>query len=164
MPDDTRRIIDESLEAAVSLDEPNRVVTVASWPVRAMVRSRDLRLSETVDKLLRIITDVGNPVRRADALAYLLDAVHPAGRPYRERVLAPLRRACRVMKSWKRSRHLRNVACVLYPEDPDLAEAVLTDLSENIFDRHDRQRLAQAKRRIRRKDNLGPQDFLALQR
>jgi len=150
----------EALDAAFSLRQPNRIVSVAAWPVRAMVRTRHPDLPVTLDRLLALISGVGNPVRRADALHFLLEAVHPAGRAYRERVLTPFREACRVMRSWKRARHLRDMACILHSEDPDLAEALLSDLSERPFDRNGRRQVRQAERWIACNENLGPRAFL----
>lgn len=160
IPEVTHGLIAESLEAAFSLKQPTAIVCGAAWPVRAMVRSQHPELSATVERLLGLISGVENPVQCADALSALLEAVHPAGRAYRERVLGPFREACRAMKSWKRTRHMRDMACVLHPADPDLAETVLSDLSENTFDRHGRQHLRQARERIAGNECLGPRDFL----
>ena len=69
------KVIKEALAAAYELDEPNRLVSIASWAVRAMVAKSDRRLKSVVDELLDKIQLQKNPVRQADALFFLFEAV-----------------------------------------------------------------------------------------
>lgn len=74
-----KQAIDEAFAAANDLREPNRVVTVSSWPVKALALTGDLaRVSSETARLLPIVAAEGSPVRRADALRYLLGAVSGA--------------------------------------------------------------------------------------
>lgn len=66
----------EALRSANELDEPNRVVTVSAWPIKALALSGDARRLETeTARLLGIISTEHSPVRRLDALRMLLGAV-----------------------------------------------------------------------------------------
>ena len=77
-PDKESRLhlIDSALLAASECESPNRRVTVASWPIKAMI---GLGYSEKiilpVRKLLNDIGAENSPVRRADALSMLLGAI-----------------------------------------------------------------------------------------
>lgn len=88
--------IDDSVSAASELTEPNRIVTVASWPVKALVLAGDVSsVSLQIDRLLQVISREPSPVRRSDALRYLLGSVsiappHVARRVVREFVAACL--------------------------------------------------------------------------
>ena len=68
------KVIEEALVAAHEQTEPNRIVSVASWAVRAMVKKGDRRLGTVVAELLQKIQLESNPVRQADALLLLFEA------------------------------------------------------------------------------------------
>src|SRR3954469_1720155 len=69
-------ILNEAFSAASKLSEPNRVVTVSAWPLKVLSVHGDSRLlkSET-DRLLTLIATEPSPVRRADALRFVVGAV-----------------------------------------------------------------------------------------
>jgi hypothetical protein len=74
--------IDDAFSAANELPEPNRLVTVSSWPVKALVLAGELSgLSSEIERLLRVISAEPSPVRRSDALRYLLGSVSTAPTP-----------------------------------------------------------------------------------
>jgi hypothetical protein len=71
-----KRAIDDAFSAANELSEPNRVVTVSAWPVKALALTGHMSsVSSDVGRLLQLISTESSPVRRADALRYLLGAV-----------------------------------------------------------------------------------------
>jgi len=70
-------VLHEALAAAKEQEEPNRIVSVATWPIGVFVRRAIGDVSAIVPELLEIISREPNPVRRADALALLLGAVLP---------------------------------------------------------------------------------------
>jgi hypothetical protein len=146
-----KKVIDDALAAAFEHDEPNRVVSVASWPVRVMVKKRDRRLSSVVDELLSKIQLEPNPVRQADALLLLFEAVYHEPQ-VRESVLDPLLRACEQMNSWKRPRILSDVALVLAADDPNRAAQVIDMIGDGPKSRQTRRDLASGKW-------LGPHEF-----
>lgn len=68
--------IDDAFAAANELSEPNRVVTVSSWPVKALALTGHMSsVPSEVARLVQLIATESSPVRRADALRYLLGAV-----------------------------------------------------------------------------------------
>ena len=146
-----KKVIEEALAAAYELKEPNRVVSVASWVVRAMVKRSDRRVSSVVGELLQKIQREENPVRQADALFYLFEAVFYQPR-LRDLVLDALLRACDRMNSWKRPLILSNVALVLAIDDPNRAAQVVDMIGEGRKSR-------QARREIAAGKWLGPHEF-----
>lgn len=144
-------IIHEALKAAYELREPNRIVSVAAWPVRAMVAGGDRRLESVVDELLHRIQVEPNPVRRADALLLLFEAVYYEAR-VREVVLEVLLRACEEMNSWKRPHILSDIALVLAIDDPARAAQIVELIGEGRMGRKTR-------REISAGSWLGPHEF-----
>ena len=62
----------EALRSANELDEPDRVVTVSAWLIKALALSGARRLETQTARLLGIIATEPSPVRRLDALRMLL--------------------------------------------------------------------------------------------
>ena len=146
-----KKVIDEALAAAFEIDEPNRIVSVASWAVRVMVKKGDRRLSSVVGELLSKIQLEPNPVRQADALLLLFEAVYYK-RELREVVLNPLLRACEQMNSWKRPRILSDVALILAIDDPNRAAQVVDMIGDGPRSRQTRRDMVAGKW-------LGPHEF-----
>jgi hypothetical protein len=87
--------IDDAISAANELDEPNRVVTVSSWPVKALALAGQMsRVSSEVARLLQVASTESSPVRRADALRYLLGSVSIAPTDVASRVAREFAVAC----------------------------------------------------------------------
>ena len=87
--------IDDAFTAANELEEPNRVVTVSSWPVKALALAGQMSsLSSEVARLLKVVSTESSPVRRADALLYLLGSVSIAPTEVATRVARELAAAC----------------------------------------------------------------------
>jgi len=145
------KVIEEALSAAYEQKEPNRIVSVSSWAVRAMVKKSHRRLTTVVEELLQTIQRQPNPVRQADALLKLFEAVFfvPA---LRELVLESLLRACDEMNSWKRPLVLSDIALVLAIEDPNRAAKIIDKIGEGRRSRQARRDLAAGKW-------LGPHEF-----
>lgn len=145
------KVIGEALTAAFELDQPNRVVSVASWAVRVMVRNGDQRLGLTADKLLDKIQHESNPVRQADALFFLFEAVYYEPQ-LRDRVLDLLLDTCERMNSWKRPRILSDIALVLAIDDPDRASQIIDTIGEGRYSGRTRREIDAGKW-------LGPHEF-----
>jgi len=101
-----QRAIDDAFAAANELGEPNRVVTVSSWPVKALALAGRLSSVESeVARLLQLIAAESSPVRRADALRYLLGSVSSAPTDVASRVAREFATACLApLQSGKRNR------------------------------------------------------------
>ena len=146
-----KKVIEEALAAAYKQTEPNRVVSVASWAVRAMVKKNDRRLGTVVEELLQKIQLESNPVRQADALLLLFEAVfyEPS---LRNVVLDALLRACEQMNSWKRPYILSDVARVFAIDDLNRAAQIIELIGEGRWSRKTR-------REIAARQWLGPHEF-----
>lgn len=147
----SEKVIGEALAAAYEHYEPNRVVSVASWAVRAMVKQSDRRLSSVVDELLQRIKRESNPVRQADALFFLFEAVFYESR-LRDRVLDALLAACEQMNSWKRPCILSDIALVFAKDDPERAAQIVDLIGEGRWSRKTGREIAAGKW-------LGPHEF-----
>jgi hypothetical protein len=150
-PQELKKVIGEALEAAYELKEPNRIVSVAAWPVRVMVAKGDPRLASVVHELLQKIQTEPNPVRRAHALSHLFDAGYSEPR-LRESVLGLLLRTCEQMNIWRRPIILSSVALILAKDDPVRAEKVIEMIGEG-------QKSRQTRRYIAAGQWMGPHEF-----
>jgi hypothetical protein len=128
------QVVDEAFAAANELSDPNPIVTVSSWPLKALVLTGNpARVSAAVDRLLEIISTEGSPVRRADALRYLLGAVSSSGNDIMQRVARAFAAACLApLDSGKRNRkgesHLVECLPAIASIDPAFAESLLRNL------------------------------------
>jgi len=147
----SEKVIGEALAAAYEQTEPNRIVSVASWAVRVMVERSDRRLRSVVNELLEKIQRQPNPVRQADALFYLFEAVFYESR-LRDLVLDALLDACERMNSWKRPSFLSNIALVIARDDPNRAAQIVDMIGEGRKSR-------QTRREIAARKWLGPHEF-----
>lgn len=146
-----KKVIGEALAAAFEQDEPNRIVSVASWAVRVMVKKSDPQLKPAVDRLLDQIQREPNPVRQADALFYLFEAVFQETH-LRDLVLDVLLRACGQMHSWKHPVVLSDIAFVLAIDDPNRAAEIVDLIGDCRKGRQARRAIAEGKW-------LGPHEF-----
>jgi hypothetical protein len=150
-PNEFKKVIEEALTASYELIAPNRTVSVASWAVRVMVKRGYRRVGSVVDELLHKIQREANPVRQADALFYLFEAVFYQPR-LRDLVLDALLNACERMNSWKRPLILSNLALVLAIDDPNRAAQIVDIIGEGRKSR-------QTRREIQAGKWLGPHEF-----
>ena len=103
------KLLGEALAAAHAQTEPNRIVSVASWPVGVMIRRDVAGVDAEVAKLLAIIAPEPNPIRKADALMLLFYAVFPR-KPLRDEVLHRLLDTLHSARGWKARRLLQFTA------------------------------------------------------
>jgi hypothetical protein len=99
------RAIDDAFASANKLREPNRVVTVSSWPIKALALTGNItRVPHEVARLLAVMSTEPSPVRRADALRYLLGSVSASTTAVARRVAAEFAAACLApLRSGKRN-------------------------------------------------------------
>src|SRR5258708_37178064 len=89
------RILKESFQAALETREPNRIVTVSSWPLKVLCNSgQDGKLKAEVNRLLAILAGEPSPVRRADALNMMLGAILRGPRSLFWHVFEQFQQAC----------------------------------------------------------------------
>lgn len=116
-----------------------------------MAHRDDINILPVVKGLLEVIECEPNPVRQADALLLLFEAVYRK-RELREIVLTPLLKACEAMRSWKQPRTLKYIALILAADDLPSAHGVV----EMIRKESTKQ---QAKEAIRKREWLGAHEF-----
>jgi len=88
-------VIDEAFEAAAELREPNRGVTVASWPLKALALcGESSRVQSEGARLLLVISQEPSPGRRADALRFLLGATASSRQPIAATIAEAFGAAC----------------------------------------------------------------------
>src|SRR6266850_3077463 len=127
--------IADAFTSANDLREPNRVVTVSSWPVKALALTGNIaRVSSETGRLLKIISTEESPVRRADALRYLLGGVSVAPRDVVARVANEFAAACLApLENGKPNKKGESLLEECLPAvaqiDPDLAGRLLGKLT-----------------------------------
>ncbi|MBC7797932.1 MAG: hypothetical protein H7Z37_13755 [Pyrinomonadaceae bacterium] len=123
------KIVKEAFEAARENRQQNRIVSCAAWIIHALTKRDDVDALPFVEELLDIIKSEPNPVRRADALLLIYEAVY-SRKELRDVVLNPLLWACQEMNSWKRPRILSDVALVAAVDDLPFANKVIEMISD----------------------------------
>lgn len=145
------KIVSEALEIGRAMSEPNRAVSCSAWVVRAMAQRDEVDVLPVVKELLQIIEGEPNPVRRADALLLLFEAIYRR-RELREVVLTPLLDACEVMGSWKKPGTLKYIALILASDNLPLASKVVGMIPKESVKR-------QARAAIEKREWLGAHEF-----
>lgn len=121
------KIVKEALQAAEETKQPNRIVSASSWIIWVLAKREEIQDTEIfpiVEQMLTIIRDESNPVRRADALFHLFEAVY-SRKVFRAKVLNQLLDNCQEMNSWKKPRMLGDIVLVLAVDDMNSAKIVL---------------------------------------
>jgi hypothetical protein len=127
-------LLEESVSAAYELTEPNRVVSVATWPLTHLIWSIPERAHAVVLHLLRIIATEPHGLRKLDGLSRMLFTV--CGTPtLREQVLPPFLSAASASAGWRTERIIGCAVEVLANSDPTTAAALLSSRTPNRFSR-----------------------------
>ena len=145
------KIVNEALNTAREMPEPNRIVSCSAWVVRAMAQRDDTDILSVVKELLQIIGREPNPVRQADALLLLFEAIYRK-RELRAVVLTPLLKACEAVRSWKQPRILSNIALILAEDDLPAADNVIQKIQQESVRR-------KANEAIQKREWLGAHEF-----
>ena len=118
------QLLAESLASAYNQHEPNRVASVAFWPLRILVKS-DLNeaIAHTI-KLLGIIAQEPHGLRRLDGLSSILAAVVDA-KQLRDAVLPRFLEASKVSHGWRTERIIDGAIHALAPHDRESAASLL---------------------------------------
>lgn len=125
-------LLEESLAAAFEQSEPNRIVSVAFWPVRQMVIGKLPIASEAVDRLLSTIRNEAHGLRKVDGIAALLKAVLPDV-ALRTLVLNSFSRAAAESAGWRTERIVADCALALAEHDVEAATKLVESRPENRF-------------------------------
>lgn len=117
-------LLGEALVAASSQDEPNRVASVAFWPLRLLVSRGSDKAASRTGELLRVIAKEPHGLRKRDGLRAILVAV-ASSQELRELVLEPFTLAAAASQGWRTERIIDVVAEVLIPLDREAASRLL---------------------------------------
>ena len=129
------RVLEEAFAAALELTEPNRIVTVSAWPLKALVLIGSTKAGEHARRLLSIIAPEPSPLRRADALRELFGAVVQADVRIAQPVAEALVNACLTRlygdrRNKKGESLLVECLAAIKRIDPQLAKRALGTLPE----------------------------------
>jgi hypothetical protein len=126
------RLLNEALRAAREQTEPNRVVSVASWPLRELVK-RDASAARAVtEELLRTICTEPHGLRRLDGLNRILWAVADNAE-LRQLVQPAFSNAASQSAGWRTERTVAFMATYLAKWDRPFAQALLESREPNRF-------------------------------
>lgn len=117
-------ILNEALTAAYSQSEPNRVASVARWPLQLLVCYSPEAAEVHVESLLEVISAEPHVLRRLDGIRAILLAVVPDAK-LRERVLTPFFNTAKESKGWRTEKIVDLVATVLAEYDRESAARLL---------------------------------------
>ena len=113
-------LLREAFEAADHCKDPNRIVTAAAEPLEVLcILGQAETLKNEISRLLEIIDREPHPVRRQDALFWVLKMILRGKGPVEivEKTLVSFIKASRAGHGWKRNRNLRDMAELLQPAD-----------------------------------------------
>jgi hypothetical protein len=138
-------LLSESLTAAFELTEPNRVVTVAGWPLARLIHTNPGKANFFILRLLEVISQEPHGLRKLDGLASILLRVSRVS-VLRELVLPPFLAAATASTGWRTERIVAFTAQLLWESDPKAAETLLASRSANRFSRGAWAKIAAASR------------------
>lgn len=131
---DSIHILEESLTAAHEQHEPNRVVSVAAWPLSILIKLDRERTVKEVELLLNLARSEPHGLRRLDALDWLLASVsHDA--ELRRRVAESYQSTSHQCAGWRADRTTAFRATQLAKLDLPLAKEILASRATNRFSR-----------------------------
>ena len=125
----------ESFAAAYEKTEPNRIVTVASWPLRQLVLLAPAMAQVELEKLLGLIATEAHGLRRLHALESLFYAAASAP-SLRQEILAAFNATAASCQGWRAERSVAFVASYLAKFDVSQAETLLRSRVPNRFASH----------------------------
>ena len=129
---DALHILGESLAAAHEQHEPNRVVTVASWPLRCLLKIDRNGAVKEVEALLSLAATESHGLRRLHALDALLGAIAQDA-PLRERVAEPFLATADICFGWRAECAIALMAQCIATVDFRLAKRMIASRKPNRF-------------------------------
>jgi len=121
---ETVSLLEEAFDAAYVQGEPNRVASVARWPLRLMVNVDQTRAAKHTSRLLVVIAHEPHGLRRLDGLCAILVAVASV-ESLRAAVLDAFLETAKVSFGWRTERLVDTAACALHPFDRMAVQALL---------------------------------------
>lgn len=125
-------ILMESLAAAYEQTEPNRIASIASWPLCQLTLIAPTSVQPELEKLLTIVATEHHGLRRLHALESLFLAV-AAVPELRQQALTAFMATAAICQGWRTERSVALVASYLVKFDVALAETLLKSWTPNRF-------------------------------
>lgn len=120
------KIIEQSFSSALEADNPNRVVSVSSWPLRVLSEFKEAELvNAEVNKLIIILEKESHPVRKLDALLNLIHALHHGPIEALNTAVKKYVEIAKICKSWKKDAGLYEIALLLKKHDPKISHRLI---------------------------------------
>src|SRR5262249_12959382 len=132
LPRERMGLLKEAFKAAYELPEPNRIVSVAAWPLRVLVAVGSDNSLQEVHHLLATISEEPHGLRRLDGLGSILGAVLPSEK-LRNLVLPVFVQAADASSGWRTERLVSFMAEALCKVDRGAASDLLRGRSVNRF-------------------------------
>jgi len=126
------RLLREALDAAREQSEPNRVVTVASWPLRQLAKLDEAAARDVTEELLRTVATESHGLRRLDGLKSILWAVTES-EDLRQLVQPAFAHAASQSAGWRTERTVAFIASYLAKWDLPFARTLLEARKPNRF-------------------------------
>jgi hypothetical protein len=126
------RLLNEALSAAREQSEPNRIVSVASWPLKHLAKVAPEIASVELSRLLPIIEAEPHALRRLDGLFRLLGSVASVPE-LRESVKPSFVATAAVSHGWRSERLVAFAALLLFQFDSIFARTLLASRKPNRF-------------------------------
>lgn len=102
-----RKLLRQAFQAADRCDEPNRIVSVAAWPLGMLATVGEISWFEReFERLLALIATEPHPIRRGDALLLLVRFFGNAPLPAQQRLMEITTATWLQVENWKRDRVL----------------------------------------------------------
>lgn len=121
---ESESILEEAFEAAYAQDEPNRVASVALWPLNLVVKLNPTQAATHAAKLLGAIAQEPHGLRRLGGLCSILIAVAPVS-SLRVTALDSFLETAKVSFGWRTERIVDTAAFVLAAVDLEAARTLL---------------------------------------
>jgi hypothetical protein len=131
----------EALDAAYSQTEPNRVASVARWPLKSLLTIHPAVVAAHTRKLLDILSQEPHGLRRLDGLSAVLMGV-VSDNELRETVFPVFLANARVSSGWRTERVVNLAIHILAPFDRKAAEALISSRSATRYTKSGRALLA----------------------
>jgi hypothetical protein len=130
-------ILDEALMAAYSQPEPNRVASVAMWPLTQLIQVNLLSARKHTGKLLEVISNEPHGLRRLGGLYAILWAVASVQK-LRNAALQPFLETAKVSFGWRSERIIDCAILAIAPYDRDSSVLLLNSRPATRFNKRSR--------------------------
>lgn len=131
-PSNSLPLLEEAVSAAYELSDPNRIVSVASWPLGHFVKASPSKAESLINRLLKTIAEEVHGLRKLDGISMVLNAVS-SEKELRALVLPVFNNAATNSVGWRTDRIVAFAASNLAQYDLITAREMLVSRPPNKF-------------------------------